>query len=84
MYVGTYATRMCLLGGTWSEVDLTSCTLDSMDSNPFMLVYLDLQEPSRRKKRSIENLLLEPMELRRKVRAATSNNSQLLLMEVYI
>ncbi|XP_064384244.1 uncharacterized protein LOC135333251 isoform X3 [Halichondria panicea] len=79
---GTYATRMCLLGGTWSEVDLTSCTLDSMDSNPFMLVYLDLQEPSRRKKRSIENLLLEPMELRRKVRAATSNNSQLLLMEL--
>ena len=35
-------TRTCLLGGVWSAVDLTSCTLESVSSEPFLIVYFSL------------------------------------------
>ncbi len=80
IFIGTYATRVCLMGGIWSDVDLTSCTLTSMESNPFMLVYLYLQENVRRK-RMVEKILPPSIKLHRRERAASNNNNESLLME---
>ena len=41
------ATRMCGMEGRWDPVDMTPCTLVSLTTPPFIVVWLSLQDPSR-------------------------------------
>jgi len=35
------ASRACLPGGIWSEVDFTTCTINQINVEPFILVWLN-------------------------------------------
>ena len=46
------------MGGVWSAVDLTSCTLESVSSEPFLIVYFSLIERGAGQPQETHNCLL--------------------------
>ena len=42
---GLYATRECLSGGVWDEVDMSQCTIKNSDGMPFIVYSLYLEMP---------------------------------------
>ena len=62
LHAGTFITRTCLLNGVWNDVDFTSCTLESVLSEPFLIVYYTLNDSQANsstgsvKKRAVEIL----------------------------